>query len=347
MPSKFTRAIVRQPGRSMVRGLTTANLGVPDFEKAQRQHCAYVQALLQCGLTVIYLPADESNPDSTFVEDTALLTPACAIIMRSGAETRRGETEHIENPIRDFFPFIHRVEAPGTADAGDIMAVGRHYYIGISERTNEEGARQIIEILQRHGMTGSTISVGQGLHMKSGVSYLENDTVLVTDSFRAASGLSQMRQIPVSDDEQYAANSLWINDTVLVPSGFPKTERAIQSCGYKTISLDVSEISQAGRWAELPVPATLIQLLQQLTSEGRAFTAYSAWMSTMRSSVSCGRAANWSPTSKTPRLAVFDFHLQVAFRSIVRVLMTGLGRTTLSWYCRPFSKGPLPVSIMP
>ena len=88
---KFTNAIVRKPGKSMINGLTSANLGLPIYKNAIEQHKAYVKALKNCGLNVLELEIDENFPDSTFVEDTALLTPSCAIITRPGASTRRCE----------------------------------------------------------------------------------------------------------------------------------------------------------------------------------------------------------------------------------------------------------------
>ena len=182
---RFSRAIVREPGPSLIHGITTANLGVPDYSLALEEHRAYVQTLTECGLTVTTLPPDDHHPDSTFVEDTALLTPECAIIMRPGALARRDETIGMENVIRGFFKKIERVEAPGTADAGDILMVGSHYYIGLSQRTNLHGATQIIKILKSHEMTGSTVPLERVLHLKSGVAFLENNTMVVAGEFKA------------------------------------------------------------------------------------------------------------------------------------------------------------------
>ncbi|MBI5266652.1 MAG: N(G),N(G)-dimethylarginine dimethylaminohydrolase [candidate division Zixibacteria bacterium] len=238
---RYTRAIARRPGPSMIHGLTTSDLGPPDYQKALIQYDAYVDALRDCGLTVTVLPPDNDHPDSTFVEDTALLTPECAIMMRPGAPSRRGETREIETVVKQFFQTVETVEVPGTAEAGDIMMVGTHYYIGLSDRTNPEGAQQIIEILQNHGMTGSTVPLKHVLHLKSGVAYLENFNLLVAGEFKSHPELARFTRIPIDDNEQYAANCVWINGTVLVPAGFPKTEQAIKSCGYRTIALDVSE----------------------------------------------------------------------------------------------------------
>jgi dimethylargininase len=225
----------------MVDGLSSAGLGKPDYEKALVQHTAYIDALKLCGLQVTILPPDNAYPDSTFVEDTALLTPACAVIMRPGAPSRRGETETIETALRQYYSNIERITDPGTADAGDIMMVGNHYYIGLSQRTNREGAEQIIAILNKYDMTGSTVLLRNALHLKSGAAYLENDFLVLAGEFVGRPEFAEYKLIPVHDDEIYAANCLWLNDTVLIASGYPKMKSVAESCGYRTISLDMSE----------------------------------------------------------------------------------------------------------
>ena len=238
---KFTRAIVRTPASSMVDGLTSANLGKPNFEIALSQHKAYTNALKECGLEVIVLPPDDQYPDSTFVEDTALLTPHCAIIMNPGAPSRRGEIKSIEATLGNYFSKLERVQPPGTADAGDIMMVGTHFFIGLSERTNLEGARQIIQIIEKHEMTGITIPVGDSLHLKSGVGYIENNTLVATGGFIERSEFSNFTIVKVDEDESYAANCLWINNTVLTAAGFSKTKELIAHKGYRIVILDMSE----------------------------------------------------------------------------------------------------------
>ena len=238
---KFTHAIVRPPGRSFVNGLSTANLGAPDWESALRQHAAYVQALKTCGLLVTVLPPDDDYPDSTFVEDTALLTPACAIILRPGAPSRRGETESIEPVVKTFYTDIEHIHAPGTVDGGDVMLAGNHFFIGLSQRTNREGAEQILAILTDRGMTGSLVPLGNILHLKSAIAYVENQTVVASRELSTRPEFGVYRMIQIDSAEQYGANCLWINGTVLVPAGYPKAESAIIAAGYRTIVLDTSE----------------------------------------------------------------------------------------------------------
>jgi dimethylargininase len=240
----FTKAIVRTPSKSLVDGITTASLGTPDYEKALIQHKDYIEALKECGLSVTCLEADEAFPDSTFVEDVALMTPHCAIITKPGAATRQQEVLSIRPVINDFYSIVESIELPGTVEAGDIMMVGDHYYVGLSERTNQAGADQMIGILEKYKMTGSVVTLTEVLHLKTGLGYLENNHLLACGEFLAKPEFQQYNLTEVCQEEAYAANSVWINGTVLTPKGFPKTLALIQSLGYKTREVDVSEFQK-------------------------------------------------------------------------------------------------------
>lgn len=237
----FSHAIVRRPARNLVKGITTGGLGQPDYELALKQHDAYIDALRRCGLAVSVMDADEDYADGMFVEDTALVMPGVAVITRPGAASRQGETDSIKKQLAQFFGQIEVIEAPGTVDGGDIMMVGRHFFVGLSERTNETGAGQMIEYLNKHGYDGSTIPVGEGLHFKSSISYLENNHIIVTSELAGNSELAKFNAIEVDESASYSANSVWVNGHVLVPAGFDETSRSIAALGYEVIELDMSE----------------------------------------------------------------------------------------------------------
>ncbi len=240
----FKHAIVRTPSQSLIDGLTSVDLGKPDYQKALQQHQRYISALQACGLTVTCLPALEQFPDSTFVEDVALLTPNCAVITNPGAVTRQGETQFITAAIEKFYPTLERIESPGTVEAGDVMMVGSHFYIGLSERTNAEGAAQLIKILEKHSHTGSVVSLTEVLHLKTGLGYLEDSNLLACGEFLTKPEFSKFCRVEVDANEAYAANSVWINGTVLTPKGFPKTKQKIVDLGYNVIEVDVSEFQK-------------------------------------------------------------------------------------------------------
>lgn len=240
----FTRAIVRKPCQAMLSGLTEANMGLPDYTLACEQHQDYISALKECGLQVTELPALEDYPDSCFVEDVALLTSKCAILTHPGAVSRRGETSHIEDAIKAFYPKIERIDLSGHVEAGDIMMVGNHFYIGLSERTDNQGAAQLIEILVKHNLTGSMVEMSELLHLKTGLSYLEDNNLLTFGELHTHSDFTQFNRIEIDKDEDYAANAVWINGTVLVPKGFPKALNVIQQLGYKTREVAMSEFQK-------------------------------------------------------------------------------------------------------
>jgi dimethylargininase len=240
----FSKAIVRTPCQNLINGITTANLGLPDYTLALIQHQEYVEALRKCGLEVIVLDSDENYPDSTFVEDTALLTPHCAVITNPGAPSRRGETIEIRKVISNYYSDIAEIIEPGTLEAGDVKMVGNHYYIGLSRRTNKIGAMQLIDILESFGMTGSVIKLEKVLHLKTGVSYLEKNNFVVAGEFITNPEFQKYNQLIVDDDESYAANCIWVNDLVLVPKGFPKSKKIIEEAGYNVIEVDVSEFQK-------------------------------------------------------------------------------------------------------
>jgi len=241
---QFSKAIVKTPCRNFINGLTTAGLGLPDYYLAGEQHNGYIRALEGCGLAVTVLEADEDYPDSVFIEDTALLTPHCAIIMRPGAPSRKGEVDAISPVIRKYFERIEAIRSPGTMDAGDILRTDDCYFIGLSSRTNIDGAQQLISILGNYGLRSKTVPLQEMLHLKSGAAYLGHDTLVVTGELTNKPAFQRFNLVKIADRESYAANSIQINGTVILPDGYPKARRAIEKAGFNTIAVDVSEFQK-------------------------------------------------------------------------------------------------------
>lgn len=237
----FRNAIVRKPCPEMVNGLTTSQLGKPDFKRALAQHARYIEILIECGLQVTVLEGDNKYPDSTFIEDVALCTSQCAVITNPGAITRNREKDGMRQVLQKYYNNIGEIKSPGTLDAGDVMMVDNHYYIGISERTNHDGAEQLLKILQRYGMTGSEVPLKNMLHLKTGLSYLEQNNLLISGELLDNTEFETFNRIVVDENEAYAANSLWINGIVIVPKGYHETKKKIEKAGYTTIETDVSE----------------------------------------------------------------------------------------------------------
>lgn len=239
----FTHAIARQPGANFDLGLTTADLGEPSYALILKQHQAYIQTLAELGLEVILLEDEPDYPDAYFVEDTAIVTPHVAVITRPGAPSRRGEEEKIEPLLAQFRP-IARIKAPGTLDGGDVMMADNHFFIGSSLRTNLEGAAQLAEVLKQYGHSAEVVPVDAGLHLKSSVNFVGDNTLLVTDALADYPGFASFKRILVHPEEEYAANTLRINDAMLIPKGFPRTLEQLSRLGLKVIELEVSEVQK-------------------------------------------------------------------------------------------------------
>lgn len=241
---KFTKALARVPSPELIHGLTSSDLGEPDYKTTMIQFEAYLKVFHDLGVEVGVLAANNHYPDSCFVEDVALCVPGCGIVTRPGATSRRGEIEGMDDTLGEYFDSVEKIGAPGTLDGGDVMMVGNHYYIGLSDRTNEAGAQALIEVLEKHGFTGSTVVVQEEVHLKSGVSYLENGNLLAIEAYWNEPQFQQFNLIKVEKEEAYAANVIWVNDTVIVPEGFPTTLERIQAAGYATVTVPMSEFQK-------------------------------------------------------------------------------------------------------
>jgi dimethylargininase len=243
----FSKAIVRLPSENFADGLTSVDLGVPVFEKALVQHRAYCEALVRCGLELIELEADAKYPDSTFVEDTAVLAEGVCVVTRPGAESRRGEVLSMASALAKYYDRLDRVEPPGTVDGGDVCQIGEHFLIGISDRTNEEGARQLAKYLGAAGYTSENIDIrGMDglLHLKSGISTLGENRLLVTDALAGEKALEAYELVRVPQGEEYAANCIRVNDHLLIAAGFPGSKAILSGLAYKLIELEMSEFQK-------------------------------------------------------------------------------------------------------
>jgi len=240
-PKPFHWAIVRVPGLDAAAGLTTAGLGKPDITLLLAQHAAYVETLCRLGLEVEVLPATPGFPDSYFVEDAAVVLPEVAVITRPGAASRRGETAAIEPALAKHRP-LFRIEAPGTLDGGDVLFAGGRFFIGLSERTNEDGARQLGRIVEARGYSWTTVPVGGGLHLKSSVNTLGDLNLVFSAGFSAGNLFREYDRIVLDPGDDYAANTLWLNGTLLMPKGFPRAREKYAKLRLPVVEVDTSEM---------------------------------------------------------------------------------------------------------
>lgn len=237
----FKNAIVRKPSMSVIDGISSGEFGKPDFKLAKKQHTEYINALEFCGLNIHIINENEEFPDSVFVEDTAVIAGEIAIITNPGALSRRRETDEIEIALKKFFKKTEKIRDPGTVDGGDVMLIENIFYIGLSGRTNRSGIDQFKKIVEKRDFVCKTVPLSNFLHLKTGVSYLGKNTILTAGELINSPLFTGFNRIEISDDDSYSANSIRVNEYIIIPADFKNTRKKIENRGFKTVEVDVSE----------------------------------------------------------------------------------------------------------
>jgi dimethylargininase len=239
---RFSEAIVRRPSRSVVQGLRATDRGAPDFARFESEHSVYIQALQRAGLNVTVLGPLEAFPDSVFVEDAALCLPGAVIMLRPGAPSRTGEPAILARELQALGHEVIRCESGGFIDGGDILVTDSAVLVGLSARTDRAGFDWLHSELAQRGFAAQAVRTPDGvLHFKSDCCLLDSGTILATKRLAGAECFAGFEVLAVPEGEEAAANSIRINDTVLVPAGFPATARLLMGSGYAVETVPVSQ----------------------------------------------------------------------------------------------------------
>ncbi len=215
-----------------------------DLALARRQHAAYVAALEAAGCGIRQAPPLPTMADAVFVEDTVVVVDELAVLTRPGAESRRGEVASMAETLRPLRPLAW-IEAPGTIDGGDVLRIGRNVYVGRSARSNDSGIEQLRTLLAPHGYSVEGVRTRECLHLKSAVTAIADDSVLVNPQWLVDDPFDQYRRIEIDSTEEHAANALRVGDAVLYPASFPRTAERLHAAGIDLRVLDVSELQKA------------------------------------------------------------------------------------------------------
>ena len=191
------------------------------------------------------LPADAELPDSVFVEDTAVVLDDAAVLTRPGTPLRKREVPAITVALAAYRKELLQIVAPGTLEGGDILRLGRAFYVGISSRTNEEGFSQFASIVRGIGYQATPIEVKGCLHLKTAVTALDGETLLVNPSWIDAAALPGVRQLVVPPDEPFGANALVVNGVVHLSVRWRAAKNLVERSGFAVNALDVSEFEKA------------------------------------------------------------------------------------------------------
>jgi dimethylargininase len=215
-----------------------------NLEKARAQHHKYEETLAKLGARVISLPEAPELPDSMFVEDPAMVLDELAVICTLGTETRRREAASLATALEKFRMLKH-IKLPGTLEGGDVLRVGKKVFVGVTQRSNPEGIRQLAVILAMFGYDLTAVPVTGCLHLKSAVTLLGGNTLLGNRAWFDWKRLEGFDWVDVDPSEPHAGNALAIGETVVFPASFPKTQERIVTQGFRVESLDISELQKA------------------------------------------------------------------------------------------------------
>ncbi len=240
-----THAITRAVGTSLGDcALTFVDRAPIDLAKAEAQHAAYSESLRRAGAVVEVVAADAALPDSVFVEDMAVVLDEVAVVTRPGTPLRRRELPAITAALSAYRKLL-QIVAPATLEGGDVLRIGRDFYVGISSRTNGQGFSQFASIVRAFGYRATPIEVKRCLHLKTAVTALDAETLLVNPSWIDAASLPRVRRLIVPPEEPLGANALVVNGVVHLSARWKRTKELVERAGFSVNALDVSEFEKA------------------------------------------------------------------------------------------------------
>jgi len=237
----LTRDISSAVGSCQLTHQTRESIDLP---LARAQHEEYERALRSLGCDVRRLTADETMPDSVFIEDTAVVLPEIAIIARPGAESRRAEVDAVAAALEPLRRLVH-IAAPGTLDGGDVLVIGRTIFVGRSIRTNDSGVEQLRAAAAPFGYAVEPVSTSGCLHLKSAVTLVDARTVVINPNWVSREPFQVFRQIDIDPGEPGAANIVAIGDGVIASAAFPGTCARLEGHGVRVTRVDASELAKA------------------------------------------------------------------------------------------------------
>jgi dimethylargininase len=238
-------AVTREVSSSIGRCELTHRPREPiDLSRAKEQHHRYEQCLRDLGCTLLTLLAEEELPDAVFIEDTAIVLDELAILTRPGAKSRIAETATVAKVLRRYRK-VYEIQPPDTLDGGDVLRIGKTLYVGVSQRSNRAAVEQLGKILKPWGYRVECVPIKNCLHLKSAVTQVREDLLLLNPSWVDAGRFAGMPWMGVDPSEPAAANALWIGQTVIYPAGFPATQKLLEGQGIALCTIDVSELQKA------------------------------------------------------------------------------------------------------
>lgn len=211
---------------------------------ARAQHRGYERLLVSLGCELRRVTPAPEHPDAVFIEDTAVVLDEVAVITRPGAKSRRAEVTAVASALAAERPLV-RLKAPATLDGGDALVLGRTIFVGRSGRTNEDGIAQLRAAVAPHGYVVHGVAVSGCLHLKTAVTAVSDDTVLINPSWVDAAVFREFRVLLVDEQEPMAANVLRVGGALVASAAYVRTRQRLEALGSVVHTVDVSELAKA------------------------------------------------------------------------------------------------------
>jgi dimethylargininase len=211
-----------------------------DVALAKRQHAEYCRVLQKLGLELIWTEGDNTLPDSCFVEDAAVILGEKAIICNMKIKSRAKEVVEVAK-VLEKLKETYYIKPPATIDGGDVLKIEDKVFVGLSTRTNLHAIHQLRKILENSNLEIVPVRVRDVLHLKSACTYLGNNYVILSKGHFDTDILRDYKKIVVPRGEEYAADCLAINRTILMAKGYPKTKKLVEKEGFFVKELEMSE----------------------------------------------------------------------------------------------------------
>lgn len=245
----MARALLKPPSPSFCAGITSQSLGKPDLALALEQHDAYRRALESLGLRILMLPPDD-HPDSCFVEDMAVvgsdLSGPGGFLLATRCQPRAQEQPPVWQALTEALPDFRQafIEPPASLDGGDVLRLGRRWFVGLTKRTGRSGFEAFRQLVSAQGDSAEAVDVQGLLHLKTGVSRLDDETVLALPPLAHTFGAMGFRTVEVKSQDWHAANVLAFGSTVLLPAGHPAVVEALERHGFHALEVELSEFKK-------------------------------------------------------------------------------------------------------
>jgi len=239
------QALVCRPGKNFSEG-TLSTVGIPNHERALAQHQAYCDALQKCGVDVTVLQGDTFSPDGCFINSMAVVTEYLAVIGNSSNDGLKSAEQKDVAAALAGSRFLKFITSPGRLHCGDVLQLNNHFYISLSEQTNQEGAAQLAFFLAESGYKVTMLAIDQERPVRLGtaVAYLGHNRILIREELARHFSFLEYDQVIVPYKERGAANALLVNGTLVMPAGYSETLKKIRQLDIPVVEVNMSEFEK-------------------------------------------------------------------------------------------------------